>query len=246
MKAFITGASSGIGEALATLLASKGYTLILSGRNEESLQRISNAFKADYIVADLAKRADRDKLIEAIRREVPDLFVNCAGYGKYGEALSVPVSEHLKLLEVNAAAPIELTLEAAHSLIAANKKGVILNVSSVAGEYPTPGMGLYGSSKACLTHFSRTLNTELASRGVHVLVSCPGMVATPFATRAANKPITPSGPVMTAQFAAEQMWKQIETLQEKRVINWFYRIVTLTVPASIAKKVMWKRIKERL
>ncbi len=209
MKALITGASSGIGEALASLIASKGFFLILSGRNESRLRQVAKSLKADYVVADLEKKEERRVLIEVVRRELPELIVNCAGYATYGEALSLSLEEQMALLEVNAVAPIELTLESARALIGAKKKGVILNVSSTAGEYPAPGMGLYGSAKACVTHFSRTLNTELAPKGVHVLVSCPGMVASNFANRAAGKPITLRGPVMTPQYAAEQIWKQM-------------------------------------
>jgi len=208
---------------------------------------MAESFQADYLVVDLESKEERHKLIEVVRSQLPDLIVNCAGYTTYGEMLALSVQEQMALLEVNALAPIELTLEAAHALIAAKKKGVILNVSSVAGEYPAPGMGLYSSAKACVTNFSRTLNTELAPKGVHVLVSCPGMVATDFASRAAGKPFTPGGgPVMTPQYAAQQIWKQIETLQEKRIFNWFYQWATFLIPASLVKKIIWNRIKKRL
>ncbi len=246
MKAFLTGATSGIGEALAHLLASKGYALILSGRNETRLRELGERFGAHCYAADLLDKKGRRELVEVVKRELPDLVVNCAGYGMYGEMLSVSVEEQMAILEVNGAAPIELTLETAHALISAKKKGVILNVSSVAGDFCSPGMGLYGPAKACLTNFSRTLNTELASKGVHVLVSCPGMVDTEFADRAAGKHVKLRGVVMTPQFAARQIWKQIEKRQEKRTFNWFYRLSVLLAPVSLAKHMIWRRIKQRI
>ncbi|MCH9627205.1 MAG: NADP-dependent 3-hydroxy acid dehydrogenase YdfG [Chlamydiales bacterium] len=247
MRALLTGATSGIGEALVPLLLSKGYVLILSGRNEARLQQLSASVKSPYIVADLSEKEGRQKIIEVIEAQLPDLLINCAGFTYYGEMLSRSASDQLTMLEVNAVAPIELTLAAARALVAAQKEGVILNVSSMAGEHPAPGMGLYGPAKACLTHFSRTLNTELAPKGVHVLVNCPGMVATDFANRAAGKRITQKGaPLLSPHFVAQEIFKQIEQLKEKRVINWFYRLAALLVPAGIAKKLIWKNIQKRL
>jgi uncharacterized protein len=244
--AFLTGATSGIGKALAKLLASKGYALVLSGRNEENLQKLGEELGARYVTADLEKEKERRLLIEAVKNEPFDLFINCAGFGMYGEMLSVPVHRQMSILEVNAAAPIELTLEAARALISRKKKGVILNVSSVAGDFCSPGMGLYGPAKACLTNFSRTLNTELAPKGVHVLVSCPGMVDTQFAQRAAGKSVKLRGIVMTPEFAAQEILEQIERRQEKRTFNWFYRLSVMLTPISLAKKLIWKRMQERL
>lgn len=246
MKALITGATSGIGEALAHLLSSKGYTLILSGRNEQRLQELAKQFQATYVTANLEDKIERSKLIETIKKELPDLLINGAGFGMYGEMLSVTLEEQMAILEVNATAPIALTLEAARALVAADKKGVILNIASVAGEFYSPGLGLYGPAKACLINFSRTLNFELAPRGIHVLVSCPGKVATHFADRAAGKHVELHGMVMTPQFAAKQIWKQIKKRQEKRTFNGFYRLSALLAPASIVKKMIFKEITKRL
>lgn len=242
MKALITGASSGIGAALAPLLAAKGYSLILTGRDEKRLRVIAEPLHAEVIITDLL--VDRAPVIEAIRQNAPELLINSAGFGLYGEMLKKSFEEQFAVLEINAHIPIELTLEAARALRKADKKGVILNISSVAGELPAPGMGLYGPAKACLTHFSQTLNTEL--KGIDVLVTCPGMVATEFASRAANKKIAQRGVCMSASFAAQQIVKQIEKRQEKRIINWFYRLATRLTPVSLAKKLIWKRIQERL
>lgn len=237
MKAFLTGATSGIGEALVHLLASKGYALILTGRNEEKLK----ALGYPYIVADLSD--NRQRVIEEIEKELPDLLINCAGFGKYGEMSLLPIEEEMAVLEVNATAPIELTLSFVQALLRSKKKGVVLNVSSVAGDFPAPGMGLYGSAKACLTHFSRTLDMEAAPKGVRVLVSCPGMVATPFSSKAGEKKNRVRG--MAPAYAAQQIWIQIERKQEKKTFNIFYRLAHL-LPSSLIKKAIWRAIKKRI
>lgn len=251
-RALITGASSGIGEALVHLLAAKGIPLILSGRNIPRLEALARLVNAEQIIpVDLEKREDRQQLITLIRTKVPDLVVNNAGFGIYGDALSIPVPEQLALLEVNGMAPLELTLEAARSLISAGKKGVVMNISSVAGEHPCPGMSVYGAAKAFMTNISQALNTELSAKGVHILVSCPGMVATDFANRAAKKKIKIiEGPILTADYAAEQIWRQIEKRKEKHIFNWQYRlgswIATYLVPTSYVKKFLWKKTKKRI
>lgn len=251
-RALITGASSGIGEALAHLLAAKGISLILSGRNVLRLEALARSVNAEQIIrVDLENREERQQLIALIRTKAPDLVVNNAGFGIYGDVFSITVPEQLALLEVNGMAPLELTLEAARSLVNAGKKGVVMNISSVAGEHPCPGMSVYGASKAFMTNISQALNTELSAKGIHILVSCPGMVATDFANRAAKKKIEIiGGPILTPDYAAEQIWKQIEKKKEKHIFNWQYRLgswfATYLVPIACVKKFLWKKTKKRI
>ena len=250
--ALITGASSGIGEVLARLLAAKGYALILTARNLQRLEKIAHEVQAQkWIVADLQNSLQRQELVTLIREELPDLVVNNAGFGIYGDALSIPVHDQLSILEVNAAVPLELTLEAVRAWALAGKKGIVMNISSVAGEHPCPGMSVYGASKSFLTQVSCALNSEMNPKGIYVLASCPGMTATDFANRAAGKPIPfKQGPIMTAHYAAEQIWKQIEKRQEKHIFNWQYRLgsmfATRFMSRSWVKKNIWNRIKQRL
>lgn len=251
-RALITGASSGIGEALARELALKGIKLILSGRNQAKLEALAQELKAEeIIVAELQERQERQKIIACIRSKVPDLVINNAGFGIYGDVMSISVADQLSILEVNAAAALELTLESARALINAKKKGVICNVSSTAGEFPCPGMSVYGASKAFLTKVSQALNTELASKGVSILAACPGMVATDFSRRASKKvSLVSKGPVLTAPFVAAQILKQIEKKKEKVIFNWQYRFICWFaqhfISTEFIKKIIWKRIRERI
>lgn len=252
MRALITGASSGIGRALAYLLAKKGIALTLSGRNSEKLHRIAADIGAEnVIIANLSHPAEYQKLIEFIEAQTPALVINNAGFGIYGDVFSISPSQQMEIVQVNALAPTQITLAAINALKKKNREGIIMNVSSVAGEFPCPGMAAYGASKSFLTHFSQSLNFELSNYGIHVLVSCPGMVSTEFSNRAAGKKVEiGGGPTMSAEFAAEQIWKQILKKQEKHIFNWQYRVgswvANKLIPVSFVKTIIWKKIRKRL
>ncbi len=196
MKVFITGASSGIGEAVARLFASRHAQLILCGRDQGRLERVARETCARRVVsADLSQEAGQEEVLKVLREELPELIINNAGFGFYGETLHVSWEEQKRLIEVNMLAPLRIASEGARLLIESKRRGTIVNISSLAGEYPTPGMSLYGASKAFLTHLSEALDTEWAPQGVRVLVSCPGMVRTSFATRAAGQEVELGGVV---------------------------------------------------
>jgi len=250
MRALLTGATSGIGEALAYLLSSKGVALTLTGRDPNRLEQIAQKVKAESLAVDLKDPKQRGELVHLLRTKPFDLLINNAGFGLYGDPLSIEVEDQLAIVEVDATAPLELTLAAVRTWAALGKRGVVMNVSSVAGEHPCPGMSVYGASKAFLTSLSNALNMELSSLGIAVLVSCPGMVETNFASRAAKKEIREKGGArMTPQYVAEQIWEQIQKREEKRIVNWQYRIGSILakyLPRSLVQKMIWNRIKQRI
>lgn len=246
----LTGASSGIGEALAYLIASKNLSLILTGRDKSRLEKMAQKVKAlTWISIDLEKEEERKQLHAAIVQYSPDLLINNAGFGLYGEACDTTIEQQLSMIEVNETAALELTLFAAKHFLKLNQPGIILNVSSVAGEFPTPGMSVYGATKSFLTHVSQALNTELKSKGVHVLVACPGTVATDFARRAGSKSDVKNDWILTPEQVAKLIWRQIEKKKEKTIINWYYYLSVKLgrfFPEIIAKGMVWRRIKQRL
>lgn len=252
--ALITGATSGIGEQLSYLLAEKGINLIVSGRNEHKLaelaDRLQTKVKVITIAADLATQAGRNKILVKIHELVPDLVINNAGFGLYGEALKYQTQEQMQILNVDVVAVLELSLEAARAMIAAEKKGIVMNVSSAAGFQIFPNMSVYGASKAFVNHFSESFDYETRRQGVRILAACPGMVETNFRTRAGGSKQEKRGfGVMTAAYAAEQIWLQIEKQQPIRIFNWLYRfatfLTTYIVPRSIAAKAVQASIAKR-
>lgn len=228
--ALITGASSGIGTALAHLLAQKGIALILTGRNEEQLQKVANELRGlvavETVSADLAHEKDRKLLLELIHERQPDLVVNNAGFGLYGPALTHDTASQLMMLRVNTEAVTELSLEAARALISTGKQGVILNVSSSADFLVFPGLAIYAATKAFVTQFSRSFDEETRHYGVRVLASCPGVVNTAFRNRAAGNHADTQAERggMTDSFAAEQIWNQIVKAKKVHRFDWKTRL----------------------
>lgn len=244
--ALITGATSGIGKELALLMAAKSFSLILTGRSQTVLEELKNSLKTPVtpLSLDLANRAEREKLLQVIVERVPDVVINNAGFGLYGEVDCLSTDEQRSMCAVNMEAPLEITLTAIKALKKEKKGGVILNVSSIAGDIPTPLMSLYGATKAFMTAFSKSLYYEMKREKIYVLTALPGQVATSFAKRAAKKEIEQqSFLVMSAQFAAQEILWQIEKRKKihrfcyrYKIVSWFcrYLLPDFLVAKSVA------------
>jgi uncharacterized protein len=186
----ITGASAGIGAALADEFARHGHGLVLVARREPQLAAVAAAVEARghlrprVILADLAQPGAADRIdaeLRAANLEV-QFLVNNAGFGLVGPATSLPRSEQLAIVDLNAHALTELSIHFIDSM--ARHKGGILNVASLAGFMPGPGMAVYHATKAYALSFSEALHQELKARGVRVTALCPGPVETEFRARA--------------------------------------------------------------
>jgi uncharacterized protein len=186
----ITGASAGIGAALARVFARNSHELALVARRRERLDALADEIAAAgsprpvVIVADLAKPGAAKTIGEALRAQgaEPQYMVNNAGFGLLGPASSLDRDEELAMIDVNMRALTELSLAFLDCL--ERQGGGILNVGSVAGFLPGPGMAVYYASKAYVLSLSESLHAELEPRGVRVCVLCPGPVPTEFAARA--------------------------------------------------------------
>ena len=147
-------------------------------------------------------------------------MINNAGYTVYGHCLD-EFDEQPGILRVNAAAPIELTLEAARALKDRGLSGTILNISSAAALFPFPAMAAYAAAKACLASFSKSFDFEMRPYGIRILVSLPGQIATPFAAKAAKKPrLALRTFSMSAERAASLILRQIERQIPVSIIDW--------------------------
>jgi len=228
----ITGASSGLGKALCRKFAEQHVSLLITGRDEKKLEELRLELNSivDVIVhpADLSDKEQRKTLIERLKLFAPDLVINNAGYGIYGDALSTPTEEQLHLLAVNAEAVLEISLEAARIMIDNGIRGTILNISSSAAYFAFPAANVYAASKAFVNQFSQAFDIELEPFGIRVLTACPGQIATFFSTKAAKgHPQKPNPHAMTIDQAVENIFFQLEKQKRLYVFGWRYRMGVL-------------------
>lgn len=226
--ALITGATSGIGEALARFYAKKQVPLILIGRNREKLAALKEDLGSEVVACDLSNFFDLSKLLHLIQERCPDLVVNAAGFGHYLEALNHPVEDHLKMIEVNASSLAAITLTAAKALKQQGKKGTILNISSAAAFQVFPFFTTYSATKAFVNQFSESLYFELLPYGIKVLTSCPGMVDTAFKEHAEGKKDKKLAKTsMSVDYAVRRLHKQIEAGKRIDTFSLRYKIATI-------------------
>jgi len=186
----ITGASSGIGAALAKVFAAHGHELALVARRGDRLEALADEIAATerprptVFTADLERRDGASAIAAELssRGLEPAIVVNNAGFGLRGEAATLSRDEQLAMIDLNVRALTELSLMFVDSV--ARHRGGILNVASLAAFLPGPGMAVYYASKAYVLSFSEALHRELSGSGVHVTALCPGPVPTEFQTRA--------------------------------------------------------------
>jgi uncharacterized protein len=190
----ITGASAGIGTELARVFASNGHRLALVARRADRLATlageltVAGAAAPIVIPCDLQQPDAGDQIAAALTAAGVEVeyIVNNAGFGLFGTAIELDRADQLNIIAVNIRALTDLSLRFADSLI--RHRGGVLNLGSIAGFLPGPGMAVYYASKAYVLSFSEALRRELAPHGVRVTVVCPGPVPSEFQTRAGFSP----------------------------------------------------------
>lgn len=183
--AIITGASSGIGEALALALAAEGTHVVLVARSVDRLTALAERIagsggRATVLPADLAAPGAAASLFREVERlglEV-DTLVNNAGFGFYGPFETEAVAHLSEMLQVNVVALAELSRLFAPVLL--ERRGTILNVASTVAFQPAPFMSVYGATKSFILMLTEALWAEYRGRGLHVVCVCPGPVETRF------------------------------------------------------------------
>lgn len=218
----ITGASAGLGAALAREFAAHGWDLALTARRADRLQALAEELAAAHgveafaIPADLAQPGACDLILAAIaaRGRVASGLVNNAGYGLSGPFAKVAWPDQAAMLQVMLTAVVEMS----HKLLpgmAERGFGRILNVASLAGMLPgSPGETLYTPIKAFVIRFSQTLHLEALDSGVHVTALCPGFTYTEFhdvnGSRAKIGRLTPKWLWLDAQTVARDGYEALE------------------------------------
>ena len=185
-SALITGASSGIGEAYAYYLALSGFKIILVARREEKLNLVAKTLeektgkKMEVLVADLTIDEDRLKVVNRIKNHNDiEILINNAGYGLRGGILKKEIDILTGMMQVHNTAPVEFSKAAVHKMIE-NRRGVIINISSLASLMRNPRSGLYSATKSFLNKFSESLAHELRNTQIKVQALCPGMTISEF------------------------------------------------------------------
>ena len=213
----ITGASSGIGAALAHVFSAHGHEVVLVARREQALNAVAESVSAKgrprptVLRLDVARVDAAGDIAEALARRSlePEIIVNNAGFGLLGTADKLDRAAQLAMIDVNVRALTELSLAFVESL--ARRKGGILNVASTAGFLPGPGMAVYYASKAYVVSFSQALHEELKPRGVRVTALCPGPVPTEFQARAGMaRDFFPAFLVRSAEAVAEDAYRGLK------------------------------------
>lgn len=212
--ALITGASSGIGAAIARALARRDVRVVLVARRADRLELLADEIcrdggMADAIVADLTDEAARERVLSQLMRGgVPDILVNCAGVGWYGYGADMPWPVAQEMLQINVAAVAHLTL-AILPHMRRRGSGHIVNISSVAGSLPEQGTAVYSATRAFVDAFTTALHREARGSGVRVSLIRPGAVRSEFSARAAARPFGRPIPAESLAIAPERVATEV-------------------------------------
>ncbi len=210
MRALITGASSGIGREMAIQLSQMGYDLVLAARSQDKLEELQRLLPTRVSIhcLDLSEESNCHTLHEAVKDELPDLLINNAGFGIFGEFVKGDLDAELNLIDLNIRALHILTKLFLRDFVAAGR-GTILNTSSIAAFMPGPLMSSYYASKAYVQRLTEAIYGELSRQKspVHICALCPGPVKTNFNRRAGAAFLVDgpeSGPI--AAYALKKMF----------------------------------------
>lgn len=206
--ALVTGASSGIGAAFARRLAAEGHNLVLVARRKERLSELAEELEKSYGVSAEALPADltNDAELQVVERRIAraksvEFLVNNAGFGTVGRFFEIDLEEQDKMHRLHVMTTVRLTHAALVGMVARGK-GSVVNVSSVAAFWCSPGNASYCATKAWVNSFTEGLHLELKSKGspVRVQALCPGFTLSEFHdTMRFDRKLIPAGLWMSAE-----------------------------------------------
>lgn len=232
--ALITGASSGIGLALANIMAEHGHHLILVARRESLLlslkQKLESQFKIKVVVIAMDLSVpDQAKALHQLC-EVQNLIVSClvnnAGFGDYGAFDAGKLGAYQKMLQLNVVALTELTALFLQGM-KKRQSGRIMNVGSIAAFQPIPNFSVYAASKAYVMQFTEALNYELRGSGVTVTLLSPGVTETGFVKRAnMQHAANAKGKLMDADIVAKQAYQAMMNGKLNVIPGWKNKLLS--------------------
>jgi short-subunit dehydrogenase len=253
--AIITGASRGIGRALAIELAKSGGKLLLTALEEDELSTLSNELRSKFSVfveamaCDLSDPESRKNLINWIQdwKDPPDILINNAGLGYFGRFEDSDWNRIEKTIALNISALIHLTYE----LIPVLKKrpsAKIVNISSGIARLPYPGLAVYGATKGFISSFSESLSSELSDTSISVLCFHPGFAMTSFISSAGmDLQKVPGLMIHSPENIAIQIVQAIRKDKQwaysdflTRFSTWFGVLLPSGLKTSIFKNLFWR------
>ncbi len=231
--ALVTGASAGIGRALATEFAANDHDVVLVARRETELKALANdledahGVRAHAIDMDLASVDAANELHEETEdRDVQvDVLVNNVGIGTQGAFVENDLGRELDLLQLNVTMPTQLAHRYGGEM-AERGRGGILNVASTAAWFPGPFMATYYASKAYMKTFSEGIATELRPEGVTVTALCPGPIETEFQERAGNEDTPVGQGEQEVEAVAAAGYEGLQAGRTVVVTGWKYKLLT--------------------
>ena len=241
----ITGASEGVGAALAAEFAACGAKLSLVARNEEGLRRAAGFADPVITAGDITQDAARRRAVDATleRYGAIDILINNAGIGMYQPSWEMPLEEARYLFELNFFAPLALTqLVVPH--MRQRRSGMIVNVSSIAGKVVLPWLTIYSVTKSALGALTEGQRMELLRDGVHTMLVCPGYVKTRFqenvrAGVAPDKILAARARAITAEQCAAAIRRGVErdarTVVTPRM-GWLFILAMRLFPSLVESK----------
>lgn len=249
--ALITGSSGGIGEEFARRFAERGTNLILVARRADKLEELRTdllgrhpALTVDVVGADLSVPGSAGELaarIDGLGRTV-DILVNNAGVGLHGDFAGQDRADNAAQVQLNCVTLVELTSLYLPTMTRTGR-GMVINVASTAGFQPTPGMAVYGATKAFVLSFTESLWQETKSTGVRVFALCPGATETEFFSRTGEEFLTSGRQsseqvVDVAMAAIDKSGPTVISGLRNTILANGYRIAPRRVMLEVAQRIM--------
>jgi len=249
--ALITGATSPLGQALAKNLAKHSIPLCLTGRQQSLLDKLKQTLspftQVETLTIDLLKENELQQLTSWIDSHSPDLVINNAGMGLYGNALLHPIQDQLNILKLNANTLLEISLHAAKALKDHYKRGTIVNISSAADCLIYPTFSVYSASKAFVTSFSQSFDEEMKPYSIRILASCPGSINTNFQKNASKGYFEDANShAMSSDKAAQEILYQIQKDKKIHVFSKRTKILRYILLRSLPKSLIFFILKKMI
>ena len=244
-SALVTGASSGIGEAMVQILGEAGIPQVIVARRVDRLMELADRYDdVEVLAEDLTTSEGVDAVVRRVTdtdRPV-DLVVNNAGFGTSGEFHLLDADRMRDEIALNVMA-LTLISRAALGVMVPRRRGFLLNVSSVAGFQPAPKLAVYAATKAYVTSLSESLHEELRGTGVHVTALCPGLTRTEFQSVSNTDSYAsryPSFAWMSAADVAEAALRDVAKGRALSVPGALYK--TMVAASSVAPRGLARRL----